>query len=50
MEKQYVEIIKELKRKHISVAGMSSILLSKGMKGGYMLVRKVVTKELERLK
>jgi len=34
-----------------SVVGMTSILIHQyDMEGGYMLVRKVITKELERLK
>jgi len=51
MEQKYTELIKELKQKQISVVGMTSILIHQhGMEGGYMLVRKLVTKELERLK
>ena len=51
MEQKFVEIIKKLKGKRISVAGMTSILMIQhGMEGGYMLVRKVITKELERMK
>lgn len=52
MDEKFVEILKDLKKKCISRAGMTSILLSqKEAKGtSYMAMRKMVIKELERLK
>jgi hypothetical protein len=52
MDEKLVEILKRLKRKCISRAGMTSILLSQDEAKGicYMAMRKMVIKELERLK
>jgi hypothetical protein len=50
METKYVELIKVLYEKKVSIAGITSLVFMHGMTGVvYMELRKMITKECQRI-